>query len=218
MRIFIIFARYKQNLKTKQYIMKKIYLFAASLITIVAVSCNSQQTPAATTTSNTAKVADSGDYSGIVYINTDSLLRGYQMYKDLSAEFQLKAEKVQKELNMKAGIFETQYKSFQNKIEKGLVTRAEAQKMEQDLQMEQQTLVKYRDEKLGELQEQEQVMTNNISENVRVYIEKYNAEKKYKMIINTSMATNVIVAADPSVDITTEVLTGLNAEYKPAVK
>lgn len=197
--------------------MKKIHLFAASLIAIVAVSCNSQQTPATNSVaSNSVKVADDDAYAGIVYINTDSLLRGYQMYKDLSSEFQIKAEKVQKELNMKAGIFETQYKSFQNKIEKGLVTRAEAQKMEQDLQMEQQTLVKYRDEKMAELQEQEQVMTNNISENVRVYIDKYNADKKYKMIINTSMATNVIVAADPSIDITTDVLTGLNAEYKPA--
>ena len=195
--------------------MRKIYLFAASLVAIVAVSCTQ------TTTSNpipsSAKV-DNGNYAGIVYINTDSLIFGYTMYKDMSAEFQIKAEKVQKELNMKGSIFETQYKSFQNKIEKGLITRAEAQKLEQELQKEQQTLVGYRDGKMKELQEQEAVITNNISENIRIYIEKFNAAKKYKMIISTSRATNVVIAGDPNLDITTEVLNGLNAEYKPAKK
>ena len=190
--------------------MRKIYLFAASLVATVAVSCT--QNPTSNNSISSTKL-DNGDYAGIVYINTDSLIYGYNMYKDLSSEFQLKAEKIQKELNMKASIFETQYKSFQNKVEKGLVTRSQAQQLEQDLQKEQQVLVGYRDEKMKDLQEQEAVMTNNISENVRLYINKFNATKKYKMIISTSISTNVVVAADPSLDVTTEVLTGLNAEY-----
>lgn len=198
--------------------MKKVYLLAASFMTLVAVGCN--QAPKTTTdgAATETKTVSAGDFEGIVYMNSDSLISGYQMYKDLSAEFQIKAEKVQKELNMKASIFETSYKSFQNKIEKGLITRAEAQKQQMDLENEQKTILQYRDEKMRELQEEEAVMTNNISENVRLYIQKYNETKKYKMIINTSAATNVVVAGDPSIDITTEILTGLNAEYKPAVK
>lgn len=198
--------------------MKKIYLLAASLLTIAAVSCN--QAPKGTTDTTVASTskADAGDYAGIVYMNSDSLISGYQMYKDLSGEFQIKAEKVQKELNMKGSIFETSYRSFQNKVEKGLITRAEAQKQGADLEQEQQTILRYRDEKMKELQEEEMVMTNKISESVRVYILKYNEDKKYKLIINTSTATNVIVAGDESLDITSDILKGLNAEYKPEVK
>lgn len=197
--------------------MKKIYLVAASLLTIVAMSCT-QQPQANNATTPSGEKADAGDYNGIVYINSDSLISGYQMYKDLSADFQIKAEKVQRELNTKAANFETQIKNFQNKVEKGLITRGEAQRQQGELEAEQQTILQYRDGKMKELQEEEMVMTNNISENVRIYIQKYNIDKKYKMIINTSISTNVIVAADPSLDITSEILTGLNAEYKPVVK
>lgn len=197
--------------------MKKIYLAAATLLVITAVGCNAPQTNSTTNPASTEKV-DAGDYSGIVYIDSDSLISGYLMYKDLSTEFQLKAEKVQKELNTKAANFETQIKSFQNKVEKGLITRGEAQRQQGELEAEQQTILQYRDGKMKELQEEEMVMTNNISENVKQYIQRYNSNKKYKMIINTSVSTNVVVAADPSLNITAEVLVGLNSEYKPVVK
>jgi Skp family chaperone for outer membrane proteins len=40
-------------------------------------------------------------------------------------------------------------------------------------------------------------------------VEKYNVEKKYTLILN---AAAIIVGA-PSMDITTEIITGLNQEY-----
>lgn len=197
--------------------MKKIYLLSLSLLAIAAVSCNptTNNTTAATVATTTGN-AIGGSSEGIVYMNSDSVIAGYKMYQDLSAEFRIKTEKVQKELNMKGSSLESKYKDLENKIVKGLITRTEAGMREQDLNTERDVVLKYRDQKMQELGEEEMVLTNKISENLKNFINKYNETKKYKLIINTSAATNVVVAGDPSIDITKDILDGLNAEYTPA--
>ena len=56
------------------------------------------------------------------------------------------------------------------------------------------------------------VMMNQIGDAIKTYIEKYNAEKKYAMIL-TSQGGSPVITADPSLNITEEVIAGLNAEY-----
>ena len=56
------------------------------------------------------------------------------------------------------------------------------------------------------------VMNNQIADAIKTYIQKYNEEKKFAMIL-TCQAGQPVLVADPSLDITNEVLAGLNAEY-----
>lgn len=194
--------------------MRKIYLIAASFLGFVLMSCNN--TPA-TTAAPIASTQSSAStlYSGIVYMNSDTLISGYKMFQDLRAAFTIKSEKVEKELQGRASKFETAYRALESDMQKGLITRTEAQTKGEELQKEQQVILKYRDEKLAELQEEEMVMMNKISVAIQTYIERYNEAKKYQMIINTSNATNVVITGDKGLDITKELLEGLNAEYKP---
>ena len=152
--------------------------------------------------------------NGIVYINTDSLVRNYDLFVDLKSKFDVKAEKVQKELERKTKSLERKVADFQNKIEKGLVTRAQAAEMEQRLTVEQQNVLQYRDKALAELQEEEQVLFNNINNDVEIYLKKYNAEKNYDLILNTNGAANTVLIGNPSLDVTVEVLDGLNKDYR----
>ena len=57
------------------------------------------------------------------------------------------------------------------------------------------------------------LMMNKISDAIMQYVKKYNAEKKYSMIISTQGANTVLIA-DPALNITDDLLKGLNEEYR----
>ncbi len=198
--------------------MKQLFFVAAAMMALLTTACNNTTATNAVSGSNVSanRVVDTS-FDGVAYINTDSLIQGYQMFKDLNEEFTVKAEKVERELNSKGAKFELDLKTFQNKIDKGLLTRTEAQIRQQELEQEQKLLLEFRDAKLAELREEEMVMMNKVSESIRTYIKSYNETKKYKMILNTSASMNVVLAADPSTDVTKEILDNLNAAYKPGV-
>lgn len=197
--------------------MTKKLLTLLAFVSLMFVGCNNaaKTTDAAVTTEATAtgEATVAPSQTNIVYINSDSLVRGYTLFIDLKKKFDEKATKVQSELETKSRSLERKVGDFQNKIQKGLITRAQAAELEQTLTAEQQTVLQYRDKALAELQEEEQVMFNNINNEVDEYLKVFNAEKKYDLILSTSAMANTVVVGNPSLDITTVVLEGLNKAY-----
>ena len=118
--------------------MKKILLILAA-VALTTVGCNKNQAPAGgetkpaaeTTESDAAAAASSGT---IAYFNVDSLISKYDMYLDLRAEYEAKAKKADAELTSKGRSLESDLKDYQNKIDKGLVTRSEAMTMQENLE------------------------------------------------------------------------------------
>ncbi|HJE87711.1 OmpH family outer membrane protein [Rikenella microfusus] len=195
--------------------------FAAAVAAgLFAVGCGSSDkggTSAAGNAADSARTvaaAAGSDYNGkIVYVQIDSIMRGYGMAIDLQAAFASKSEKAQNELNAKGRSLEREMRDYQEKAQKGLITRFQAQDIESGLQKKQQSVLEYRDRMMQELGEEEAVMMNKISDAIMQYVKKYNAEKKYSMIISTQGANTVLIA-DPALNITDDLLKGLNDEYR----
>ena len=78
----------------------------------------------------TGAVAPQGS---IVYIQLDSLINQYDMFNDLRSELESKAQAIQDDLTKKGRSFESAVKDFQTKIEKGLLTRSQAEEQQQKL-------------------------------------------------------------------------------------
>lgn len=196
----------------------------ASLVVIAALACTSCGKNASksgadsTAVDSLALKAASIDYNGqIVYIQLDSLMRGYGMAVDLHAAFSDKQSKANAELEAKGRSLERDARDYQDKMQKGLLTRFEASSVESGLQKRQQETLAYRDQMSQQLGEEEAVMLNKISTAIMDYIRKYNLEKKYSMILTTTGSAPVLVA-DPALNITADVLAGLNEEYLAAKK
>lgn len=193
---------------------------AAAMGGLMMLGCSDKGTAAAdgnatdSTRAAAEAVADGIEYNGkIVYVQIDSLMRGYGMAIDLQAAFAAKSEKAQNELTAKGRSLEREMRDYQEKAQKGLITRFQAQDIESGLQKKQQSVLEYRDRMMQELGEEEAVMMNRISDAIMQYVKKYNAEKKYSMIISTQGANTVLIA-DPALNITDELLDGLNKEYR----
>lgn len=174
-------------------------------------SCQTQ-TPAAEDTQAVESAAAQG---AIVYFNLDRVLNEYDMANDLSSVVQTKAESIEQELTRRGNKLQSDLNSFQEKIDKGLLTRSVAEAQSQKLQEQQNDFNVYYNQKQQEMQEEQAVMMNQIADAIKTFIDKYNAEKKYAMIISTQgdILPAPVVAGSPELDITDAVLEGLNAEY-----
>ena len=48
---------------------------------------------------------------------------------------------------------------------------------------------------------------------ITTYVTKYNQDRQYALILTTTAATTTVINGDNALDITQEILDGLNAEY-----
>lgn len=154
-------------------------------------------------------VASKGD---IVYVDLDRILVEYDMANDLRSVVETKVQNIQAEVNRRGKKLENEVREFQNKIDKGLMTRSVAEVQGQKLQQQEVEFNNYAAQKQQEIQEEQLVMMNQLGDAIQTYIQKYNEEKQFAMILTNSGGAPVITA-DASLDITDDVLAGLNEEY-----
>lgn len=149
----------------------------------------------------------------VVYIHIDSLMNQYDMFNDLRSEFENKAQIIQNDLNKKSRAFENEIKDFQQKVQRGLITRSQAEAQQQQLAAKEQELQQFAQQKQFEMSEEESVLYRRVFDALNTYLIKLNQEKEYAMIISTSGATNTVLVGDKALDITKMVVVGLNDEY-----
>ena len=148
----------------------------------------------------------------IVYIDLDRILNEYDMANDLRSVVETKVQNIQAEVNRRGQKLEKEVTAFQEKIEKGLLTRSVAEAQNQKLQQQDIEFQNYAAKKQQEIQEEQIVMMNQLGDAINTFLTKYNEEKQYAMILTNNGGAPVITA-DPSLNITDDVLAGLNEEY-----
>ncbi len=154
---------------------------------------------------------------GIAYVNIDTVIFKFDMFFDRRDELLAKQKSAEAELNSKGSAYEKAGKDYQEKVNKGLITRATAAQMEQALVQQQQELVNLRDKLQSNLMEEEQVMNRQILEYITKYLEANKAEYNYQLILGKSFGS-VILYSDSSMDITQRVIDELNRKYKEEKK
>ena len=149
---------------------------------------------------------------GMAYINIDTLMNNMDMFFDVRNKLVDKQKSSEAELNSRSKDFEKEATDFQEKVQKGLITRSRAQEIEQELYLEQQNLINLKDKLSQELSEEEQVMNRQLIYYITDYLKEFNKEKNYQFIISNSLAGPLLYASDKQ-DITNDVVEGINAKY-----
>ena len=193
--------------------MKRIVtLLSAALVAgLFFAGCNNA-TPVAATDTQADTTAAAGS---IVFFNIDKVVESYDMANDLRSVVETKVSGIQSEIDRRGNKLQKDANDFQNKMDKGLLTSSVANAQYQKLQQQQNEYQQYVVRKQQEMQEEQQVMLNQIMNAIAEYVQAYNAEKQYAMILTTSgdiLPAPVVTGLD-KLDITQEILDGLNAEY-----
>ena len=154
------------------------------------------------------------------YINIGEVVAGYQMAIDLNASFEKKAKGINDDLERRNKKLENEQKELADKLNKGLVTRSTAEVQYGKLQEKAATFQQLLQQKNNELAEEQQVMLNNVANAIGEFVKKYNEEKGYTMIFSTTsgLLSQPVVDADAALNITAEIIEGLNNEYQASKK
>ena len=158
---------------------------------------------------STAVSAVKGD---IVYIQLDRILQEYDMANDLRSVVETKVQNIQAEVDRRGKKLENDVNDFQEKLNKGLMTRSVAEVQGQKLQQQEAEFNNFANQKNNEIIEEQTVMMNQLADAIKTYLDKYNEEKQYAMIL-TNQGGAPVITGDQGLDITDEVLAGLNEEY-----
>jgi outer membrane protein len=154
---------------------------------------------------------------GIAYVNIDTVILKFDMFLDRREEILAKQKNAEAELTNKGSQYEKGVKDYQEKVNKGLVTRATAAEMEQTLVKQQQELVNLRDKLQSSLMEEEQVMNRQVLEYITRFLEDNKSDYNYTYIFGRSFGGNLLYANN-SLDITKKVLEGINKKYQTEKK
>ncbi|MEE3463060.1 MAG: OmpH family outer membrane protein [Candidatus Cryptobacteroides sp.] len=197
-------------MKNTPLILSVIALVAVAALGIIQLTSNkSNNAPAA---AGDASVAAPGS---IVYFNLDRVLKEYDMANDLSSVVETKVQSIQEEVNRRGNKLQKDINAFQDKINKGTITSASAAVQQDKLQQQNNEFQNYAAQKQQEIAEEQQVMMNQIGDAIKSFLDKFNEDKKYGMIISTQgdILPAPVVTGDASLDITDEIIAGLNEEY-----
>ena len=196
-------------MKNTSLILSVISLVAVVVFGILFLTKDGSSKTEASAEEGSAVAAAKGD---IVYIDLDRILMEYDMANDLRSVVETKVQNIQAEVNRRGQKLENDVKSFQEKLDKGLMTRSVAEVQSQKLQQDELEFNNYAAQKQQEINEEQVVMMNQLGDAIKTFLDKYNEEKQYAMILTNSGGAPVITA-DATLDITDDVLAGLNEEY-----
>lgn len=198
--------------------MKKFTLIALWAVAVVGLlsNCKSNTSGKATKDANQSNSQISSSFTA-AWVNVDSLINNYDMYFDMQKELEESGRKSEAELTTKSRDFEREATDFQNKVQKGLVTRSEAEKLQQGLAVKEQELYRLRDELRAKIAEEQQVKLRLIQVSITDFLVEYNKTKGYHVILSSTFG-GPLLYGHPSLDITQDVLKGLNEKYSSTRK
>jgi outer membrane protein len=170
---------------------------------------SNKSVPAGTTAVSTGQ--------GIAYVNIDSVIFKFEMFVDRKNDLIVKQKSAEAELNSKGTSYQKDVKDYQEKVNKGLITRATAAQIEESLGQQQQALVALRDKLQSNLVEEEQVMNRQVLEYITKFLEENKTDYNYQFILGKSFGS-VVLYGDNSQDITAKVISAINTKYKAEKK
>jgi outer membrane protein len=195
---------------------KLFFKITAGILTaaIFVVSCSKDQSKKTTTASTTA-VADK-PVEPIVYVNSDSLLENYSYFKDLRSRMESKSKKAQADLAAKGNSFQREVAEYQQSAQ--TLSADVRAATEQRLARKQQELQTFNQNASSALANESAAENEKLYEKVAAYLKVYAKKKGYKMVLTYSKANSAVLYADESLDVTKEVVSGLNDAYKSEKK
>ena len=199
-------------MKQTPLILSIISLVAVAALGIIQLTGNGSGKKNASTDVSVEATATEG---AIVWYDFDRIFNEYDMANDLRSVVETKVQSIQEEINRRGNKLQSDANKFQSDLDKGILIRSVAEQRNQQLMDQQNKFNDYANQKQQEIAEEQQVMMNQIADAIKTYIDKFNEEHKYSMIIATQggLLPSPVSFGDPDLDITDALLAGLNSEY-----
>jgi outer membrane protein len=184
---------------------------AAAIISVMS-ACQDKGAAPSTTPAKSESTATVAASEKIVYVNSDSLLTKYQYFKDVQVKLQGKAKTAQQDMASKAQAYQREVAQYQ--AQANTLPADQRAATEERLGRKQQELQTYQQNAGAALQNEQASENEKLYDKVADYLKTYAKKKGFKMVLSYSKSNPTILFADESLDVTSEVIVGLNETYK----
>lgn len=146
----------------------------------------------------------------IAYVNSDTLLTNYNYYEEVSKRLDEKRLKLQQEYTRRAEGLQRQITDYQRTMTN--LTIAQARAVEEDLGRKRQNLLQYQETISQDLMREEAAITQELYDKVSSFLKTYGDENNLQVVLTFSAGSGLLYAND-ALNITDQVLNGLNSIY-----
>ncbi len=173
-------------------------------------SCDQKGQSSSTTNSEEVMAEVSITDLKVAYVLTDSVISKFDFYKEKSEEITDKGRQFENELGSRARGFEQEVANFEQTA--GSMTPNQARAKQEELMRKERNLMTYRDNLMQELSADESKLYTEVYDMVQEYMSVYAEEKDLELILSYTRG-GAIWYSKKAMDITDEVVAGLNKKY-----
>lgn len=148
----------------------------------------------------------------VAYINIDSINTKYQYIIDNTKALNSQIGAIENQIANLQAKGQQQLADFQQAQQAGIRPEAELMKMAEEIKLTEQNMY----QKQADYQAMEEKAAKyqaSMIDNITAFIKKYNNNKFDYILAYSSKSTVAVLYANPELEITTEILNGLNLEY-----
>jgi outer membrane protein len=154
--------------------------------------------------------AAAGAGTKVAYFEIDSIQNNYEFFKEVKSSLQVKDMENAKQLTALKNAFAAKYQDLQKNGQS--FTQAEVASRQQELAALEKNYTNKEQQLAQELQEESFKRLQEIKKKIEVFLEKYNKGKTFSYIFSSN--SDLMYYKDTAYDITSDIVKGLNGEYK----
>lgn len=147
----------------------------------------------------------------IAYVDLDSIQEKYDYYKEKMNDFERKKENADRDLNNAFQKIENERVAF---VQKGQsITQVEAENFQREYTRKMQNLENQKRNLENSIQQEGVKTMEELKKKINEFLDQYNQSRGYSYIFSYSSNINMLFYKDTALNITNEVIQGLNEAY-----
>jgi outer membrane protein len=179
-------------------------VMALAIIVLFVLHFNSNSTPV-----KSSALAAGG--VKVAYFEIDSIQNSYNFFKDVREALQAKDVENAKQLTGLKNAFAIKYQELQKNGQ--FLSQAEIGARQQELAQLEKNYTNREQQLASEMQEESFKRLQEVKQKIEAFLVKYNKNKEFAYIFSSN--PDLMYYKDTAYDITSDIVKGLNAEYKP---
>lgn len=176
-----------------------------------ATDAGVEQGHAAVEDSSASPALQSDAAPNIVYINGEILNEEYEFISAKYEELEKEQMRIESQIERKMRAAEERYLELEGQAP--TMTPSQIEQAQIELQQLQEDIARFQEKAASDFRKKEEKTQEAFFRNIQSFLEGYNEEKQYDYILTYQIGGQVLLAND-SLDVTREVVDGLNAAYR----
>ena len=147
----------------------------------------------------------------LAYVRSQKVVEGYMGMKEALNIYKDKVNHWQAGIDTLNNSFNVSFASYKENYQK--LSETERKSREEKLEKQRTEVLQYKQSLEEKAKEENEKLTQGALNQINSYIERYARERGYQLVLGVTLSGNILYAEN-AIDISEEVLKGLNEEYK----